>query len=240
MYPDRIGLGRIRFDYFHLFFSQFLFACFRLSETFDRFEIETLEENRNGRGHSHGHDRLRRQSLRDHTRRSVSHSHSHGHNQSYNNSRSCRTTPVVNRSHHHRASSQERRSFSRHERSRSRSAQVQSRQNVRKSSVKDRLGTPVKRPSKPRLPWSPQPSTSQQQPPPPQQQQQQHHDTEQHSFNGNEAQALDELDGTADESQETFDMSDLNSILSKCICKCLELPNWRCACAPLKFFVSIF
>lgn len=173
----------------------------RLSETFDRFEIEKLEEKRYSNGH--GHDR-RRQSLRDRNRRSMSHHHNH--NQSQNHSRS-----LVSRSHHHGSSRE--RSVLRHERSRSHSVQVQSRQKNRKSSVKDRLGTPVKKPSKQLA--SPQPSTSQQQP----QQQQHHPDNEQKDFKSNETQALDELDGTADDSQETFDMSDLNSILSKCICK---------------------
>lgn len=144
---------------------------FRLSEAFDRFEIDTLEERR---------QQNVKQSLRDRYRRSVSHSQNHSRG--------------IGR---------------KHERSRSHSSalHVQSHQNVRKSSVKDRLGTPVKKPVRHRL--SPVPSTSQQQ------------HNEQHSFNGDETQALDQIDGGGGgaDSQETFDMSDIDSILNKCICK---------------------
>lgn len=167
---------------------------FRLSESFDRFEIDTLEEIRqqNGQHPMHGEiNSRRRQRLRDPYRRSISRGQNHNTNH--------------NRSFGHSNASSRERSLLHHERSRSHSAQVQSRQNVRKSSVKDRLGTPVKKSVRQRL--SPVPSTSQQQ-----------HHNDKHSSNGNETQALDQIDGFADP-QETFDMSDLDSILNKCICK---------------------
>lgn len=146
----------------------------RLSETFDRFDIDTLEDQR----HSNGHHDRRRQSLRDRSRRS----------------------------NRHRGSSRERSSM-RHERSRSRSMH----QHARKSSVKDRLGTPVKKPSK--QPMSPQPSTSKQEP-----KHERHCNFDEPDANANRSQTLDEVYDT-DDNQETFDMSDLDSILSKCICK---------------------
>lgn len=170
----------------------------RLSESFDRFEIDTLEDQRQSNGH---HDR-RRQSLRDRSRRSVSRSysqsHSYSHNYNFNRS--------FSRNHHHGSSRE--RSMMRHERSRSRSMHGQSRQHARKSSVKDRLGTPVKKPSKQHM--SPQPSTSKQEP--------RHRDIDEPDVNANGGQTLDEVYDTA-ESQEPFDMSDLDSILNKCICK---------------------
>lgn len=200
---------------------------FRLSETFDRFEIDALEQRRppppQQQHHHHNHygqysstkeiDDRRQQSYRDRYRRSVSRSHSHSHNHHHHRSRSYNGNLEnigERRSTHHQRS-----------RSRSRSVHVHNRQSVQKFSVKNRLGTPVKNqtPVKNRL--GPVPSTSQQQ---------QWRNNERTVSSSGAAQATNQINGT-DISQETIDMNDLNSLLDKCICK---FPRVQVVCVPHK------
>lgn len=146
----------------------FMFGFCRLGETFDRFEIDKLEESRH----------------RDRSFRSINRTQNHNHS---DNGRE-------------RSSSRHRRN-----RSRSRSVQLHSRHSAKpKSSIKDRLGAPVRKETPVRQRLSPIPSTSRHQ-----------HKNDTHASN-------DQTDGIANGShvlQATIDMSDLASILKKCICK---------------------
>lgn len=142
-------------------------------------------------------DNRRRQYSRDRDRRSISHCQQH----SQSHSRSFTAREQVNGRE---------RSPLRHQERRSHSAQFQGGQNVRKTSVKDRLGTPVKKPLPVVHNSSPKPSTSQQ------------HYQNERNYNTNTADEMDQIDGNA-ESEEMIDMSDLVSILNKCICKFLSL-----------------
>lgn len=152
-------------------FIEIFWRIFSLGETFDRFEIDRLEEKRH----------------RDRQLRSVNRSYGN-HHQNYGYSRSHANSLERSTSYHRRS------------RSRSRSLQVANRKRA-KLSIKDRLGTPVKKKVLVQQRLSPIPSTSRQQP-------------------INETQAPDEpIDDIGDNIQETIDMIDLDSILNKCICK---------------------
>lgn len=152
---------------------------FRLSETFDRFEIDKIEEKR----HQNSRYALNREMIdrRRHSSRNHSQNHRGG----------------------------QERSSSRRRRSRSYNIHGQSRQSLPKSSIKDRLGTPVKKQIPVRQRLSPVPSTSRQ-------------DQEPQYFNAQGTPASDHIDGIADH-QDMIDMSDLESILNKCMCKCFRM-----------------
>lgn len=144
----------------------------RLSETFDRFEIDKLEEKQHQNGQY--------QTSRNRHSRDCSRSHANG----------------------------QERSSSRQRRSRSRNAHVHSRQTAKKSSIKDRLGTPVKKQQPVRQRMSPAPSTSQ------------HVDVVGgQNFDADETQASEDQINDTDVNHASIDMNDLDSILNKCICK---------------------